>query len=180
MQIEIAFRTWNAMQNIIKQHPRTDRYNRIVIYQMKWLDCPLKYIGQTGRIFHTRYKEHILAIRDNNSNSGHSSHILNTGHKYGTVTDTMTIIRTHTRWSYSCSRPWRPIGLWDVEVPAFSRQSAHRWRWGWQAALYPQDHSAAGRIKSIEKSNDLIGNQTRYLPACSTVSQSTTLPRAPL
>jgi hypothetical protein len=37
--------------------------------------------------------------------------------------------------------PWRAIGLWDVEAPTFSRQSAHRWRWGCQpyapAALYP-------------------------------------------
>jgi hypothetical protein len=39
-------------------------------------------------------------------------------------------------------------------------------------------HSAAGMIMSIEKSNDLIGNRTRYLPACSTVPQPTTLPRA--
>jgi hypothetical protein len=31
---------------------------------------------------------------------------------------------------------------------------------------------------SIEKSNDLIGNQTRDLPACSMVPQPTTLPRA--
>jgi hypothetical protein len=40
-----------------------------------------------------------------------------------------------------CNRPWRPIGLWDVEAPTFSRQSAHRWQWGCQpyasAALYP-------------------------------------------
>jgi hypothetical protein len=31
--------------------------------------------------------------------------------------------------------------LWDIEAPTFSRQSAHRWRWGCQpyapAALYP-------------------------------------------
>jgi hypothetical protein len=43
----------------------------------------------------------------------------------------------------------------------------------------PQGHSAAGRIKSIEKSNDLIGNRTGDLPACSIVPQPTTLPRAP-
>jgi hypothetical protein len=34
--------------------------------------------------------------------------------------------------SYPYNRPWRPIGLWDVEAPIFSRQSAHRWRWGCQ------------------------------------------------
>jgi hypothetical protein len=60
---------------------------------MKCLDCPLKYKGQTGRAFHTRYKEHIHAIRNNNSNSGYSNHILNTGHKYGTIADTMDIIK---------------------------------------------------------------------------------------
>jgi hypothetical protein len=32
----------------------------------------------------------------------------------------------------ACNRPWRPIGLWDVEDPTFSRQSTHRWRWGCQ------------------------------------------------
>jgi hypothetical protein len=43
----------------------------------------------------------------------------------------------------------------------------------------PQGHSAAGRIRSIEKSNDLIGNRTRDLPACSIVPQPTTLLCAP-
>jgi hypothetical protein len=33
-------------------------------------------------------------------------------------------------------------------------------------------------VRLIEKSNDLIGNQTRDLPACSIVPQLTTLPRA--
>jgi hypothetical protein len=101
-------------------------------------------------------------------------------------------IRVRKKLSYPCNRPWRVIGLWDVEAPTFSRQSAHRERWGCQlyapAALYPQEdswysfllevesnpgHSAAGRIRSIEKSNDLFGNRTRDLPACSIVPQST-------
>jgi hypothetical protein len=37
------------------------------------------------------------------------------------------------------------------------------------------DHSVAGRIRSIEKSNDLFGNQTHDLLACSIVPQPTTL-----
>jgi hypothetical protein len=43
----------------------------------------------------------------------------------------------------------------------------------------PRGHSAAGRSRLIEKSNDLIGNRTRDLPACSIVPQPTTLPCAP-
>jgi hypothetical protein len=39
-------------------------------------------------------------------------------------------------------------------------------------------HSAAGRIRSNEKSDNLIGNRIRDLPTCSIVPQPTTLPRA--
>jgi hypothetical protein len=43
--------------------------------------------------------------------------------------------------SYSCNRPWRPIGVWEVDAPTSSRQSAHRRRWSCQpyapTALYP-------------------------------------------
>jgi hypothetical protein len=42
-------------------------------------------------------QEHILAIKNNNRNSGYSNHMLNTGHKYGPITDTMDIIKTHKK-----------------------------------------------------------------------------------
>jgi hypothetical protein len=60
---------------------------------MKCPGCPLKYVGQTGRTFNTRYKEHIHAIRSNDANSGYSNHIFSTGHTYGTITDNMDVIR---------------------------------------------------------------------------------------
>jgi hypothetical protein len=40
--------------------------------------------------------------------------------------------QSSTKKNYPCTRPWRPIGLWDIEAPIFSRQSAHRWRWNCQ------------------------------------------------
>jgi hypothetical protein len=43
-----------------------------------------------------------------------------------------------------------------------------------------QGHSAAGRIRSIEKSNNLIGIRTLDFPACSILPQPTALPRAPV
>jgi hypothetical protein len=87
----------------------------------------------------------------------------------------------------------RVVRRWGSHI--LSRQSAHRWRWGCQpnvpAAFYPpgrflvlisvkklsrpQGHSAAGRIRSIEKIH-LIGTRIRDLPACSIVPQPTTLP----
>jgi hypothetical protein len=53
--------------------------------------------------------------------------------------------------------PWRPIGMWDIESPTLSRQSAHRWRLGCKpyasAALYSQKYllvliSVRGRVNS--------------------------------
>jgi hypothetical protein len=43
-----------------------------------------------------------------------------------------------------------------------------------------QGHSAAGRIRSIEKSNDLPGNRTIDFPALIMVPQPSTLLRAPM
>jgi hypothetical protein len=42
----------------------------------------------------------------------------------------------------------------------------------------PQGHIAAGRIMSIEKSNDFIGIRTHDLPSCNIVLQPPTPPRA--
>jgi hypothetical protein len=38
------------------------------------------------------------------------------------------LLKNVKRESYPCNKPWRPIGLWDVETPTFPRQSDHRWR----------------------------------------------------
>jgi hypothetical protein len=48
-----------------------------------------------------------------------------------------------------------------------------------QSLTQTQSLIAAGRIRSIEKSNYLIGNRIRDLPAWSIVPQTTTLPCAP-
>jgi hypothetical protein len=64
---------------------------------------------------------------------------------------------TGKRWSYSCNRPWRPIGLWDVEAPIFSRQSVHRWRWVCQpyapTALHPREDSWYSFLSEAESTS---------------------------
>jgi hypothetical protein len=34
--------------------------------------------------------------------------------------------------SYPCKRPWKPIGLRNVQAPTFFRRSTHKWRQGCQ------------------------------------------------
>jgi hypothetical protein len=85
----------------------------------------------------------------------------------------------------------------EVWGSMFSRQSAHRWPWGWQhyapAAPYPrmipgthscyrqsqpQGHRTDGRTTLTETPNQ-IGNRTRDVPECSIAPQPALLPSAP-
>jgi hypothetical protein len=57
-------------KNYINHHLRakrstTDKYNLSGVYQLQCTECPRKYIGQRGRTFKTRYKEHIRDIKNN-------------------------------------------------------------------------------------------------------------------
>jgi hypothetical protein len=67
------------------------------VYKLKFSDCHLQYIGQTGCSFLTRYKEHIRAIKYNKESSGYAQHILNTGHSYGKTEDIMDIIKIENK-----------------------------------------------------------------------------------
>jgi hypothetical protein len=57
---------------------------------------PLKYVGQMGRTFYTRYKN-IQAIRNNKGTSENLNRILSTEHAYGNITDILSIIKTEKK-----------------------------------------------------------------------------------
>ncbi|KAJ4449406.1 hypothetical protein ANN_00805 [Periplaneta americana] len=46
----------------ISTHKQANKYNHTSVYKLKCNTCNNFYIGQTGRSFQTRYKEHITAI----------------------------------------------------------------------------------------------------------------------
>jgi hypothetical protein len=75
-------------------------------------------MGQAGRELHTRYKEYIQPIRSKNGNSGYSNHILNTGHTYGNITDTMDIVRTEKKGNHM-------ISLEQYHIHTISKNKLH-------------------------------------------------------
>jgi hypothetical protein len=94
-QLKIAYRTNNTIQHHLftKQPKKQDKYENSGIYSMKCLDCPQQYIGQTGRPFKIRFKEHIRAIKHNPDASTYAQHITNNRHTYGSIHDTMDILK---------------------------------------------------------------------------------------
>jgi len=53
----------------------------------------MSYIGQTSRDLTKRYRKHIRYIRNNDPQSPYVQHILRNQHEYGTITDTMTLLK---------------------------------------------------------------------------------------
>jgi len=53
----------------------------------------MSYIGQTSRDQTQGYCEHIRYIRNNDPQSAYAQHILRNQHEYGTITDTMTLLK---------------------------------------------------------------------------------------
>jgi hypothetical protein len=71
----------------------TDKYEKPGAYKSKCIDCPRQYIGQTGRNFKRRYREHIRYIRNNRNTSGYVQHILETGHAFGRMSGIVEVIK---------------------------------------------------------------------------------------
>jgi hypothetical protein len=91
--IHIAYKTRSTIQKHLRiKNTNPDKYSQSGVYEMKCNSSPLKYIGQTGRNFRTRFKEHIHAIRTNKTTSKYAQHILETGHTYGKIEDILNIL----------------------------------------------------------------------------------------
>ena len=74
----------------------------------------------------------------------------------------------------------RPRGHWVRPPAAFSPQKIFLVLISLKRLSRLQGHCAAGRIISMKNYNEITGNRTRDLPACSLLSQRTEPPRAPI
>jgi hypothetical protein len=82
------------------KRPKKEVFEKGGVYNIKCQSCPGNYTGQTGRPFKVRYSEHVQAIRTNNEKTGFSHHILNTGHSYGSLEDSLEIISIQEKGPY--------------------------------------------------------------------------------
>ena len=53
----------------------------------------LSYVGQTSRNLKTRFQEHIRYVKTNSPQSASAQHILHNQHEYGTLTESMTLLK---------------------------------------------------------------------------------------
>ena len=55
--------------------------------------CNNIYVGQSDRSINIRHKEHVRYIRTNNPSSAYALHILQNRHEYGTIADTLQLLK---------------------------------------------------------------------------------------
>ena len=97
-ELKIAYKA----NNTIGQHLRIStnkadpelQYKKSGIYSLTCPDCQMKYVGQTGRSFHKRYKEHLHDYKYNIKKSSFASHLLEHNHSTGPIDEIMTILHT--------------------------------------------------------------------------------------
>jgi len=71
------------------------------IYKLSCNTCKMSYIGQTSRNLNLRYREHIRYIRNNSRQSAYAHHILQNVKEYGSITDTVSILKPIHKTSMS-------------------------------------------------------------------------------
>jgi hypothetical protein len=89
--LKIVFRAINTLQQQLSEKPK--QQNPSGIYRLKCNTCNLFYIGHSGRAIDVRFKEHLRYIHMNNPTSAYATHILHSIHEYGTINDTLHLLK---------------------------------------------------------------------------------------
>jgi len=77
-----GFSTQYTLKNILvnKKLSNKNPFCNSGVYKIECSNCNYVYIGQTGRNFNIRYKEHMSAYKNNKSNSNVAKHLINNNH----------------------------------------------------------------------------------------------------
>lgn len=79
----VSFKSSNRLSNLIfNVKDKPNNYKKSGVYKLKCNECNGCYIGQTGRNFETRFKEHNACYRLKKRTSNFANHFLDTDHTF--------------------------------------------------------------------------------------------------
>lgn len=90
--IELTFRTSNKLMTHLNKTEPKPKFNLSGVYKIKCDDCPSVYIGQTGRSFHTRYKEHHPDPRTVKQKSNVAQHLIDSNHSISEIENNLEVL----------------------------------------------------------------------------------------
>jgi hypothetical protein len=92
--VKVTYTTRNTINRLLsaQNHTQKDKYEKSGIYRLTCPDCKKVYVGQTGRSFSVRFREHFWDYKYANSKSKFVEHLLNHHHSFGPMHTTMDIL----------------------------------------------------------------------------------------
>lgn len=87
----IAHKTNNTIAKNLREHNNTNTLDS-GIYKLSCNDCNDFYIGQTGRSFIQRFKEHTMEINHTHPKSNYAQHLKVNNHTYTDIENNLSII----------------------------------------------------------------------------------------
>lgn len=83
LNINVAFKTNNTLSKHIKNNKsKTDKEQKSGVYKLNCENCECTYIGQTGRNFKKRIKEHFTSFITEKSDSNYANHLIESEHQF--------------------------------------------------------------------------------------------------
>jgi len=129
---DICYLRRETLLNVLLNHrnPSTYKFALSGLYKLTCLDCNKAYVGQTGRHFSIRYKEHESVFHNNSHTSNFSQHFHEEAHSFGTINNIMQELH-HQRKRGTYKHVWEvlhPQGtrsrkIWMTTKPTFSTKS---------------------------------------------------------
>jgi hypothetical protein len=77
-----------------------DKHSQLGVYKLTCPDCGKAYVGQTGRNFATRFKEHKNAFRTASHSSNFAIHLIEHTHSFGPIHSTMRILHLQNKGAH--------------------------------------------------------------------------------
>jgi len=101
MDLRITFCSTHTLANLLTQKDwGHDKYSLSAVYKLTCPDCHKAYVGQTGRQFSSRSKEHKTAWRNHSTTSNFAQHLIEEAHAFGPMNQIMEIVHYHKKGAH--------------------------------------------------------------------------------
>jgi transposase-like protein len=92
--IGIAYTTRDNLRHLLnnRTNNKQDIYNKSGVYKLTCTDCNKQYVGQTGRPFYIRYKEHAREYKYATNKTNYAKHLLDNQHAIKPIEECMTVL----------------------------------------------------------------------------------------
>ena len=92
----MSYITRNTIGRLLSRRstPKQNKFDGSGVYQLTCPDCEIKYVGQTGRSFRTRFSEHFRDFKYANHKSRFAQHLLENNHSIGPIDSIMKVLHS--------------------------------------------------------------------------------------